>query len=119
MNAVSCVEMQPTQTTFTKTKQVAVYSQSTIVGLIDDTTGKYVKTVVAGIMDAFASYLKSAGSVGANSWEYLFECDYGYMPALNTEIQKHFDSSVFVRVYGGGAGASSNKLICRVNWGSD
>lgn len=70
-------------------------------------------------MDAFASYLKSAGSVGANSWEYMFECDYGYMQALNTEIQKYFDTSVFVRVYGGGAGASSNKLICRVNWGAD
>jgi hypothetical protein len=111
--------MNATHSTFTKTKAPVVYSQSTIVGIIDDTTGKYVKTAVTKILDEFAAHLKSSGSVGANSWEYMFDCDYSYMPALNIEIQKYFDSSVFVRVYGGGAGASSNKLICRVNWGAD
>lgn len=70
-------------------------------------------------MNEFDAHLKSASSAAANSWEYMFECEYAYITALNTEIQKHFDSSVFVRIYGGCIGASSNKLICKVNWGAD
>jgi hypothetical protein len=96
-----------------------VYSQSTIMGTIDDSTGKHIKTIIAKLMDEFAAYLKTSAAIGANGWEYFFECDYAYIPALNTEIQKYFDRSVFVRIYGGGAGASCNKLICRVNWGAD
>jgi hypothetical protein len=96
-----------------------IYSQSTIVGMIDDTTGKYIKTVIVNIMNEFDTYLKSEGSAATNSWEYMFDCNYIYMSALNIEIQKHFDSSVFVRIYGGGIGATSNKLICKVNWGAD
>lgn len=101
-----------------KSKPV-VYSQSTIIGTIDDTTSKCIKPVIAKILEEFAVYLKSTGAVGANCWEYMFDCDYAYMQALNIEIQKHFDNSVFVRIYGGGVGITSNKLICRVNWGAD
>lgn len=96
-----------------------IYSQSTIVGIIENTTEKSIQLHVKQILDAFHTYLKSASSVASNSWEYVFDCEYAYMTALNTEIQKHFDSSVFVRIYGGGVGASSNKLICSVNWGAD
>jgi hypothetical protein len=94
-------------------------SQSTIIGTIENTTCKLIKTHVTNILDEFQAYLKSPQSVGQNSWEYAFECDYVYLTTLNTEIQKHFDTSVFVRIYGGGAGASSKQLICRINWGAD
>ena len=96
-----------------------VISQSTILGTIEDTTSTLIKVHVTKIIDEFQAYLKSPQSVGQNGWEYAFDCDYMYLTALNTEIQKHFDSSVFVRIYGGGAGASSKKLICKVNWGAD
>ena len=89
-------------------------------GIIDDTTGKHIESIITGILDAFAAYLKSPDAVGKTSWEYLFTCGYSYLPSLNTEIQKHFDSSLFVRIYGAcGAGSSSDKLVCRVNWGAD
>lgn len=96
-----------------------VFSQSSIIGTIEDTTTKSIKSIISSILDQFQSYLKSPQSVGQNSWEYAFECDYVYITALNTEIQKHFDRSVFVRIYGGGAGASSKQLICKINWGAD
>jgi hypothetical protein len=100
-------------------RHTKLISQSTIVGTIEDTTNKLIKTYATNIINAFQVYMKSSQSVGQNSWEYAFECDYVYITALNTEIQKHFDHSVFVRIYGGGAGASSKQLICRVNWGAD
>ena len=96
-----------------------VFSQSTIVGTIEDTTNKLINLHVGKIIEEFQMYLKSPQSVGQNSWEHAFDCDYVYITALNTEFQKHFDQSVFVRVYGGGAGASSKQLICRINWGAD
>ena len=116
MNASQCVEMLSSM----KSKHNIIYSQSTVVGIIDDTTGKHIQTIITDILDSFAAYLKSPDAVGKNCWEYLFKCEYGYLPALNTEIQKHFDSSLFVRIYGAcGAGSSFDKLMCRVNWGAD
>ena len=96
-----------------------VLSQSTIVGTIEATTHKLIKIHVSKILEEFQVYLKSPQSVGQNCWEYAFDCDYVYITALNTEFQKHFDQSVFVRIYGGGAGVSSKQLICRINWGAD
>ena len=96
-----------------------VLSQSTIVGTIEETTYKLIKIRVNKILEEFQVYLKSPQSVGQNSWEYAFDCDYVYLTAMNTEIQKQFEPSVFVRIYGGGAGISSKQLICRINWGTD
>lgn len=100
-------------------RHTKLISQSTIVSIIEDTTTKIIKIYLTNILDAFQAFIKSPQSVGQNSWEYAFDCEYVYLTALNTEIQKHFDSSVFVRIYGGGAGTSSKQLICRVNWGAD
>ncbi len=100
-------------------RNMKLMSQSTIVGTIDETTTKLIKSYVSNILDAFQAYIKSPQSVGQNSWEYAFDCDYAYLTALNTEIQKYFDRSVFVRIYGAGAGTSSKQLICRINWGTD
>jgi hypothetical protein len=66
--------------------------------------------------------LKSPASIGKTNWEYIFECSYQYLEGLNTELKKHFDTSVFAHIYTmsvGGTGSLNNKLVCQIQWGAD
>lgn len=71
------------------------------------------------ILEEFESFLKTGGAIGKTTWTYEFECNPMCMEALNIELKKHFDKTVFVHIYGGVARDSVNKHVCQINWGAD
>jgi hypothetical protein len=95
------------------------YSTSLIQEKVNKTTHSFISVYVTQIVKEFESFLASSDAVAKSEWTYEFECNPTFMEALNIELKKHFDSSVFVRVYGGMARSSSNKLVCLINWGRD
>jgi hypothetical protein len=93
-----------------------IYSTSIIHDKLQKTTQSLISEYVKLIVNEFETFLASSNAVGKSEWTYEFECNPGFMEPLNLELKKHFDSSVFVHVYGCMA---RHKLICQINWGRD
>ena len=96
-----------------------VYTTTLINEKLTKTTTTYASTYVKQILKEFETFLGTSNAVGKSEWTREFECSPSFMEPINAELKKHFESSVFVRVYGGVASNTSNKLICQISWGAD
>lgn len=96
-----------------------LYTTTLINEKLIKTTTTYSTAYVKQILSAFETFLGSSDAVGKSEWTHEFECNPSFMEPINTELKNHFGNSVFVRVYGGMASSSCNKLICLISWGAD
>lgn len=96
-----------------------MYTTSLIHEKVHKTTNVYTSNYVTEILKKFEAYLASSDAIGKSEWMYEFECNPTFIEPINAELKKHFESTVFVRVYGCAISHTSNKLICQISWGAD